>query len=279
MLKVLMISLRGGQGMVGEEGEFWVDAQSLDVLRLEVRAAEIPPYLPLAESDTSVSYARTRIGGADALLAQHATLHMLETSGAEGYDRLDFTHCRAFSAETAIHFQEEGDAAPEERPGAPPPADPTEAVPAFLPVTLLLTTPVSERTAVGSLIGARVAGDVRHKGKVVIADGATVHGRVRRLERFEERGWKEFLVGLEFTEVEAVGGPRRFYADFLRTDKSSKIRPALTERIRLPGPRPGQERVLVLPELPGVASFFVDGKTLTLPTGFRMVWRTRGLIR
>jgi hypothetical protein len=277
--KALMISLRGGQGIVGEEGTFYVDPESLDVLRLEARVTEIPAYLPLAESDSTVNFVRTRIGGADALVAQHATLHMLETSGAEGYDRLDFTHCRAFSSESAIHFEAEGQAPPEERPGGTPPADPTDAVPAFLPVTLLLTTPISDGTPVGTMIEAKVAGDVRHKGKVVIAGGAIVQGRIRRLEQFRESPWKEFLVGLEFTEVGAVEGRRRFYADFVRMEKNPKVRPAPPERIPVPGPRPGQERYLVLPDLPGVASVFVSGKSFTIPAGFRMVWRTRGLIR
>jgi hypothetical protein len=281
MLKGLMITLRGGQGTVGEEGSFWVDPRSLDLIRHESRVTEIPPYLPLRESATTVSYTRTDIGGTDALLPQSATLHLIENSGVEGYDRLDFTHCRAFSAESAIHFETEPDAKapPESQPGAIPPSDPTEAVPAFLPVTLLLASPISDRTAVGTLIQAKVSGDVRHKGKVVVDDGATVRGRIRRLERFEATGENEFIVGLEFTEVEAAQGPLRFYADFLRIDKNSRIRPATAERIPLPGAPPNRERVLVLPELPGVASFFVSGKSFTIPTGFRMMWRTRGLIR
>jgi hypothetical protein len=278
MLKALAITLRGGQGTVGEEGSFWVDAHTLDAMRLESRVTEIPPFLPLRSAESTVNYERTRIGGADALLAQHSTLHMIETNGSEGYDRLDFTHCRAFSAESAIRFETaEGPAPPED--ARKPAADaPMPAVPAFLPVTLLLTTPISDQTPVGTLIEATVSGDVRHKGKVVIADGATARGRVRRLERFLEDSARQYLVGFEFTEVDTPAGSLRFYADFLRIDKNSRIRPA-AERVPVRGVVPNREQIILLPALPGVASFFVDGKSFTIPKGFRIMWRTRGLIR
>jgi hypothetical protein len=255
-----------------------VDAHTLDAMRLESRVTEIPAFLPLRSAESTVNYERMRIGGTDALLAQHSTLHMIETSGSEGYDRLDFTHCRSFSTESAIHF-ETTDAAPPPEDTPKPAADaPMPAVPAFLPVTLLLNTPISDQTAVGSSIEATVSGDVRHKGKVVIAGGATARGRIRRLERFLPDTTRQFLVGFEFTEVDTPQGPLRFFADFLRIDKNSRIRQA-AERVPVPGVVPNREQIIVLPALPGVATLFVDGKSFTIPKGFRMMWRTRGLIR
>ena len=279
LLKGLEISIAGGVGTVGEEGTLWADPQSLDLVRLEARAEDIPPFLPLVEASTKVSYARMRIGVHDVLLAQQGELHMLETSGVESYDDLEFTHCRAFSARSAISFGEE----PTEPSKASPPDQPTgKAVPAFLPVTVQLTTPITDKDAVGALIEGKVSGDVVHKGKIVIPNGSVVRGRIRRLERWQGTGSWDFIVGLEFTEVEVNGGPLRFYADLLRIDRNPGIRPTLSERVPVRdgrgGVRTGQETI-TLPELPGVASFFVSGTTFTIPSGFRMVWRTRGLIR
>jgi hypothetical protein len=90
-----------------------------------------------------------------------------------------------------------------------------------------------------------------------------------------------FIVGLEFTEVEVRGGLLPFYADLLRIDKNSRIQPTLSERVFIrdrTGVQP-RDQTITLPELPGVASFFVSGTTFTVPSGFRMVWRTRGRIR
>jgi len=61
LLKGLEISIAGGVGTVGEEGSLWADPQSLDLVRLEARAEDIPPFLPLVEASTKVSYARMRM--------------------------------------------------------------------------------------------------------------------------------------------------------------------------------------------------------------------------
>ncbi|MBZ5626749.1 MAG: hypothetical protein LAQ69_49940 [Acidobacteriia bacterium] len=206
LLKVFQISILGGSGTVGEEGSFWADPQSLDLLRLESHADEIPPYLPLEEASTKVSYARTRIGDLNVLLAQQADLHMLETSGVESYDRIEFTHCRAFSTQSTIHFEPEPQEPAKYLPPAPPtvvlaPEGASQAVPALLPITVQLTTPITYKDTVGTLIEGRVSGDVMRKGKIMIPNGSVVRGRIRRLERHQRSSGGDFILGLEFTEV------------------------------------------------------------------------------
>ncbi len=281
----LSITIAGGSGSLGEEGSFWVDPQTLDLIRLESHAVEIPLYLPLVETSTVVNYARTHIGEYTALLPQQADMHMLETAGQESYDRIQFTHCRTFSAESAIRFDSDPGDAPKtavsdagrtlSAPGAI-----LEAVPPFLPVTLELTTPITDQDAVGNLIAARVSGDVVRKKKIIIPNGALVKGRIRRLERYLGSRGKEFIVGLEFTEVEATGGRLRFYADLVRTEKRADIHPSFSEQVlvRAHGGVESRTQTVTLRELPGVASFFVEGATFTIPRGFHTVWRTRGLI-
>ena len=285
-IPALSITLPGGFGTVGEEGSFWVDPQTLDLIRLESHAIDIPIYLPLLETSSVVNYARTHIGEDTALLPQQADMHMLETEGQESYDRIRFTHCRTFSAESAIRF----DSSPSTVPAAAAsegnqtlsaPGAILEAVPPFLPVTLVLTTPITDKDAVGTLISARVSGNVVRKKKVVIPDGASVKGRIRRLERYQSSVSQEFIVGLEFTEVETAAGRLRFFADLVRTEKHPRIHPSFSEKVlvRAQNGVEAQTQSVTLRELPGVASFFVDGSTFTIPGGFRMVWRTRGLIR
>jgi hypothetical protein len=284
--RALEISVHGGFGVVGLEGSFWADPQSLDLIRLDARAIDIPRYLPVEEDSTKVYYARTQIGEYSALLAQQADLHMLETKGAESYDRIEFTHCRAFSTQSAIHFDSEPHDAAE-----PVPPDNlkaisaagavVEAVPPFLLITVQLTRPVTDKDAVGEIIEAKVSGDVVLKRKIVIPNGSLVRGRIRRLERYREKKSADFVVGLEFTEVEVSGGSLRFYADLLRMDKLPGIRPSLSEQVlvRTSVGVEAKTQTITLPELLGVASFFVQGKTFAIPSGFRTVWRTRGPIR
>jgi hypothetical protein len=270
------ISMVGGSGTVGQKGSMWVDAQSLDLIRLETNADEIPPYLPLAAQSTFVNYARAQIGDKNALLAQQGDMRLVTSQGTENYDHMEFTHCRAFSAESAISFDPEpATATPAAAAIQPVPAI-SQFVPALLMVTVQLNTPVSSTDAVGKLIDGRVVGEVRYKGKALISDGARVTGRIRRLEHYQGKAGKEksdFIVGLEFTEVETVGGRRPFYADLLKMDLAPNMRPTLSGEINA-----GEVKV-TLPELPGVASFFVGGAAFTIPAGFKTVWRTRGPIR
>jgi len=283
MLRGLIISLPGGHGAVGEQGSIVADKSSLDLVRVESAATEIPPFLPLREMTTDVSYARTRIGERDVLLAQQADIDLAGPDQVEDFDRFEFTHCRAYSAESDIRFDSsEGephqDAPPVSSPN-PTAATHVSTVPALLAVTVQLETSISDKDLVGRLIRGKVTGDVMRRGKVLVPAGSIVHGRIRRLERYDTG--KTFIVGLEFTDVEARGQILPFYADLLRIDKNQLITPTLSERIfvRQTGGMRIADETVTLRELPGVASFFVRGATFTIAAGLRMTWRTRGPIR
>lgn len=276
-LAALTITISGLQGTVGQQGSMWVEPGSLDLIRLESRAMEIPSYLPLAEAGTNVDYARTRIGGTDVLLAQQADTHMVNRNGVESFNRVDFTHCRAYAAQSEIRYDTEpGIAEPKSGPETAPPSAPS--VPPFLVVEIQLAEPVTDKDIVGTPIEGRVAADVTEKKRVVIPKGSVVHGRIRRLERF--RGGESFIVGLEFGELAVRGVAMPFYADLERIEKRTGMQAVMKERVVV-ADRSGvreKEETITLPALAGVASFFVKGPGFVLPKGFQMVWRTRGPI-
>ncbi len=272
MNRSLRITIMEGRGTTDEAGGFWVDPASLDLLHMEARADNIPAFLPVAGAVTRVTYARVRIGAGEALLPQQGEFELRKASGAIDFDHAEFTHCRAYGAESVLRFGEPAkDAAPAPAPAAP--KTPAGVVPAFLPVTVELVTPITEKDAVGARIEARVASSVIRKGAMVLPRGAPVHGRIRRLERYDDH---TFALGLEFLEAEAPGGPLRFYADLTGLDPRRPVRRQVSEKIEIPAGR--NTYTVTLPELPGVASFFVTGKSFTLPAGFRTLWRTRGLV-
>jgi len=273
------ISLIHGSGTVGLKGFFWADPRSLDLMRLTVEADEIPPYLPLADMSARLDFAHTRIGDSDVLLAQDADLHMAELSGEANYDHFEFTHCSQFHAESKIHF-DAAEPSPAEAPGGGGAGQPEEKVPALLMVTVQLTTPIGASDAVGTPVEGRTSGDAMRKGRIAIPDGSKVRGRIRRLEQSGEKGGSS-IVGIEFTEIEIGGVATRFYADLVKLDRRGGIQQALSTRVdppSYPGMRAGELEHITLPEIAGVASFFVPGKTLALPKDFWMVWRTRSVL-
>jgi hypothetical protein len=281
-----------GSGQVGLHGSYWIDPQTYDVVRLELNADDIPPTLPITEAVTSINYARTLVGNNLAvLLPESAEVRLAKFSGEIYHNRMEFTHCRAFEAESTINFDAPDSAEQTPRFGVASVDDTLRPLPAGLQIAVKLRTRISDDMAVGALIDGVVGGNVSAKG-VVIAAGSPVRGRLRRLERYTDP-FPYFVVALEFTEVELQGIRYRFYAEPVEIEPLAGLEQTLTTKdttesrhqlfgdgitdIReIRGSREAKENV-ILYNLPGVVTFFFKGGKLDLPQGFRTVWKTRPL--
>ena len=260
----------GGGGPAGIQGSVWVNPDTLDVLRLEDHAFDIPPLLQIKEASTTVNYARMRVGQDVVMLPQEGMVHVLSTGNSDAEDRnlFAFTHCRAFEARSSIKFDAVAEAS-EPRTAAPSGVESATPLPADLEIPILLDAPVTETAAVGDVIEGKIAADIVKSGKVLVPRGAVARGRIRRLQQVSQNG-HYFAVGLEFTELEAGSERIQFYADLTETDRI----PGFQWTLR----RIGGSAVIDQAEnmkLPGVGSFFIRGDRLLLPAGFKMVWKTR----
>jgi hypothetical protein len=104
------------KAVVGLRGTFWVDPQTLDLVRLEEHAVDLPPNLLMLDISTSIEYARVRIGASDALLPRSAETVVTGISGSQKKNAIEFTGCREYRSESTIHF---GGSVPEPQPPAP----------------------------------------------------------------------------------------------------------------------------------------------------------------
>lgn len=89
---------------VGIEGTFWADAETLELLRVEEHAVDIPPSLGIQDTSTTVTYARTHIGASDVLLPRWAETVLTNTNGWRGRNEIEFTGCREYVADSVIRF-------------------------------------------------------------------------------------------------------------------------------------------------------------------------------
>ena len=276
-----------GSGKVGLHGSFWADPQNYDVTRLELDADDFPPTLPVTELTTRIDYARTRLSSDLALLLPEAAdVRLVKESGVVEQNRVEFTHCRVFGAESNINFDAPDSPQPAPRFAAAAVDDTLRPLPGGLPVTVMLRSRITGDTAVGTLVEGVVANNVTLKRAVVIPAGSTVRGRIRRLERYTDP-FPYFVVGLEFTEVEVEGIRRLFYADLVGIDPVAGVERFLATKDTTTATGPADlsgstsfEQVkerLTLYSIPGVASFFVKGAKLELPPNFRTEWKTRAL--
>jgi hypothetical protein len=260
-------------GQVGMKGSIWADPESLDLLRLKVQADDIPPILDVTDATILIEYSRTRIGPANVLLPQSGELRLRHTTGAESRNLMDYTHCRSFQAQSKLTFGEPAEPAAAPLIGLPPAEHATPRVlvlPAGLVLNIKLAAPINEAESVGASIAGTVAGDIAVKGKVLVPDGAYVSGRIRRLERSDQSGGYVTL-GMEFMEIRSGESIYRFYADLQDMEARPDIGWMLTDNGKIEVSRERRS----LPNLPGVATFFILGSRFTLPAGFRTIWKTR----
>lgn len=192
-------SIRMGEARdtVGYEGSFEADADSLDLIHLEIVATEIPPTLPLGHSRDRMAYSRVPIGGAEFLLPTESELVMVDLSGNESRNRTRFSNCRQYSGESVLSFDDPPDS-PSPRPA---PAPKTELdLPADLNLELALLEPLDlARAAIGDPVRARLARPLKHRGSVLFPKDAVATGRLRLLERHENF----LLIGFTFETVES----------------------------------------------------------------------------
>lgn len=192
------------EAVVGFSGFFLVDAETLDLLRLEVIADEIPEKLGLAEASVRMDYAWLKIGAGEFLLPKGSLMMMATVNGEESKNLTDFSGCRQYVSESQIHFGgDKGDVKSETGPLALPPK-------AVLEMELAADINL-EAAAVGDPVEAVLKRPVEENGRVVAPAGAIVRGNLVRLER-NATPFDHYEVGLRFHTLEARGAKTAFTA-------------------------------------------------------------------
>ncbi|MEN6608747.1 MAG: hypothetical protein ABFD60_15980 [Bryobacteraceae bacterium] len=256
------------QAMVGFHGAFWVDAGTLDLMRLEVVADNIPAELGIAKVTEVTDYGRVEIRGEKFLLPKQSELVTLDLDGDENTNRARFSGCRQFTGESVLTF---GDVQPE-APGLKHAVTTPIDLPPDLGIELKLETEVDANTSyVGDPVMASVASNVKQKGRVVIPKGTLAHGRITKLEMsFRD---DEIRLGLRFSTLQLENGRAPFRAKLKFTDAIiDRSRGAgTTARSQVPIARVPVDDAM-LPS--GTLLVRIPGNRLKLPRGYRTFWRT-----
>lgn len=187
------------EALVPYHGSFWVQPESLDLMRLELAVDAIPPYLGLAAASDAMDYRRIDIGGSSFLLPQRSELDMTDLNGREHRNRTRFTECRQFTGESTLKFGDATDGTLEAQSAAVK----TIELPNDFEGDFSLLTPIDSATsAVGDLFLAKLVRDVRMAQQPVVPKGAELRGRITRLERADDRN--SLVVAV--TSIEFGGG-------------------------------------------------------------------------
>lgn len=255
------------QAVVGFHGAFWVDAETLDLLRLEVHADEIPDELRLARTSDVMEYQRVAIGRSEYLLPASSEFTMLGVLGNEHRNRRRLSNCRQYAAEASVRFD------PAVEGGS---VSKASALPPHLVLEFVLESPVDlENAALGDPVRAALGRPVVHQGQVLAPQGATVLGRLVRLER-NTVPYPHYVVGLEFDTLETAAGRIEFSA----TLEDVSAAPGLIRQAKTLDPTFDRRRrvprldILVRERQEGRGVLHWDARQPRIRRGLRMRWRT-----
>ncbi len=179
-----------GDALVGYHGSFWVLDGTVDPVRINVVADEVPSDIGFSAATSQLNYGAVAIGDNTYMLPQNAQFIFTDTEGTENQSRLSFQSCHQFVGESMIKF-------------APPPTESTVTLPATFTVEMNLVTPIDSSAAAG---GDPVLANTREKielnGKTVAPKGAKVAGRIGHITK----NGPVYVLDFVFTSIDFEGG-------------------------------------------------------------------------
>ncbi len=251
-------TIRDGRhrAVVPYHGAFWVDRDTLELLRLDIEADGLPaPPLEVTSARTAIQYGRVRIGESSFLLPRISELNLTSLSVRASRNRTTFGQCRQYVGHSAVRFDE---AAPVEVLAVPDPE--RFRLPPGLTLELRLETTVDPAvSAAGDPLEATVVRDVRREGVLLVPKGARVEGRLRTLrQHLAPRSIG--VIALEFDRIRTPGRESLFRA---RLELLGGIVPGIRRQSDVVVSVVGEESAILF-----------NGPLARLPRGLRMQWRT-----
>jgi hypothetical protein len=247
-------------------GVFTVDAQTLDLLRLEIHADSLAPELRMCELTTTLDYTQIRLNNLDFLLPSEADSLVVNTDGHQSLNRATFSGCHQFTGESKLIFDDPSASA---SPVSQPVAQTTE-LPAGLTLSIALAQAVDPaKDAAGDVVKGMLKKplDLPASG-ATIPKGAVLNGRICELLMLYGEDAASVEFGIKWESIE-FGGVRlpldlSVHSAVPGTAKADTVNASPYAR----GFRSAETRV---------GYFYFSGvrKSYRIPAGFESVWLTR----
>jgi hypothetical protein len=196
---VYSIESDSARDYVGLQGSFWVNSGTLDLIRIESAAFDIPFNLHVESSLTTLNYGPVSIGSSTFVLPQHSELVMISANGYQSRNRMTFHGCRQFSGVSVLKFDEP---TVEPAAAAPPGAVTTANLPDSFEVEIKLVSPIDSSTAaVGDSVLATLGQNIKSGREIAIPKGAEVSCRIAVLEKIGNF----YLLDLQASSIDFEG--------------------------------------------------------------------------
>jgi hypothetical protein len=192
-----------GAAMVGYHGSFWIAEGTVDPVRINVIADDVPTELGFNAARGLLDYGPTTIGSRTSVLPQAAEIVFTDTEGTEHRSRLSFRACHEFVGESVVKFNV-------------PAPESTVALPDDFTVDADLVTPIDSTTAAGGdSIQVSLRNPIKMNDGIVAPKGATLSGRIARITK----NGASYALDFTFTLLVFEGG----YADLSKRENSASV--------------------------------------------------------
>lgn len=184
-------------------GTFAVDAETLDLLRLEIHADALAPELQMCELTSTLDYTKVRMNNLDFLLPSEADSLVINTDGHESLNRTVFSGCHQFMGESKLIFDDSAGAAP----SASQPQTQSLAIPAGLTLSIALAQVIDPaKDAAGDLVKGVLKKPLSITASgVTIPKGTALMGRICELLTLYGEDNTEMEFGIKWESMELPG--------------------------------------------------------------------------
>jgi hypothetical protein len=92
------------EGISGYKGSFWVDAETLDLVRLDVKCDRIPSHIGVRMIEESMRYKVVKIRNSEFLLPRNSQLAASDQLGNYSLNMVSLEGCREFSGDSVVTY-------------------------------------------------------------------------------------------------------------------------------------------------------------------------------
>jgi hypothetical protein len=100
----LLVKQGASDAMVAYQGSFWVDAETLDMVRLAWKTDHIPPSVGIRSIEKSMQYKVVHIGNSDFVLPLHSELTSFDEQGSYRWNTIALKHCQEFTGGSTVTY-------------------------------------------------------------------------------------------------------------------------------------------------------------------------------
>jgi hypothetical protein len=246
-------------------GVFTVDAETLDLLRLEIHADSLDPELQMCELTTTLDYTQIRMNNVDFLLPAEADSLVVNTDGHQSLNHTVFSGCHQFTGESKLIFDDPAASAP---PVSRAPVQPLEMPPGLTLSIALAQVIDPAKDAAGDVVKGILKMPLTLPASgTTIPKGAVLNGRIFELIQLFGEDETSVEFGIKWESMEFGGAKRPL---------------ALSVQSAVPGTAKA-DSVSASPHARGFPSkethvgyFLISGvrKNYRIPVGFESVWKT-----